>query len=182
MDFSCRIVRSRRKTVAIHITSAGEVELRCPLGFPARECGAIIESKRSWIEKQLIRRQQVGQLPSFTAREIQEMKKAVLPVLKERTDFYAPAIGVTYEKITVRSQRTRWGSCSRSGNLSFNCLLAQVPEGVLNYVVVHELCHRKHMNHSPAFWTEVERVLPDYRISRKWLTANGGFLIGRLSK
>lgn len=182
MDISYKIVRSRRKTVAIHITSAGEVELRCPMGFPARECDAIIERKRDWIEKQRIRQQQVGCLPAFTAREIQEMKKAVFPVLKERADFYAPVIGVTYEKITVRSQKTRWGSCSGTGNLSFNCLLAQVPEAVKTYVVVHELCHRKHMNHFAAFWAEVERVLPDYPTSRKWLKDNGGSLIGRLPR
>lgn len=181
MDISYHIVRSRRKTVAIHITPEGEVELRCPLRFPARQCDAIIESKRSWIEKQL-GRLRTGQLPPYSVQEIQEMKKALLPVLKERADFYGGILGVTYERITVRSQRTRWGSCSGTGSLSFNCLLAQVPEAVRDYVVVHELCHRKHMNHSPAFWTEVERVLPDYRTPRKWLKDNGNALIGRLPK
>ena len=94
--------------------------------------------------------------------------------------YYAPAVGVTYDRITIRSQRTRWGSCSSRGNLNFNCLLMLAPEKVVDYVVVHELCHRKEMNHSPRFWAEVERILPDYRQSKRWLKENGQSLMGQL--
>ena len=80
----------------------------------------------------------------------------------------------------MRAQRTRWGSCSSSGNLNFNCLLALVPPAVLDYVVVHELCHRLEMNHSPRFWQEVGRVMPDYEEHKKWLRENGAELIERL--
>ena len=93
---------------------------------------------------------------------------------------YAPRIGVSYGRITIRSQRTRWGSCSAQGNLNFNCLLSLCPEEVRDYVVIHELCHRKEMNHSPKFWAEVEKVMPDYARHRKWLKENGGSLIARL--
>ena len=86
-------------------------------------------------------------------------------------------MGVTYGKITIRHQKTRWGSCSGTGNLNFNCLLMLVPEQVLDYVVVHELCHRKEMNHSPRFWKEVEAIFPEYREARKWLKDHGGSLI-----
>ncbi len=180
MDISYKIVRSRRKTVAIHITSAGEVELRCPLKFPTRECGPIIESRRGWIEKQLAKIP--PKMPTFTPSELADMKKAVLPVLEERVRYFAPLVGVDFGKITVRSQKSRWGSCSRDGNLSFNCLLSQVPEEVIDYVVVHELCHRKQMNHSAAFWQEVERMMPDYRVRRGWLSKNGNSLIGRIGR
>ncbi len=89
-------------------------------------------------------------------------------------------MGVSYGRITIRSQRTRWGSCSSKGNLNFNCLLLLCPEAVQDYVVVHELCHRKELNHSPKFWAEVERICPDYKTHRKWLKENGSSLIGRL--
>jgi predicted metal-dependent hydrolase len=89
-------------------------------------------------------------------------------------------VGVTYGRITIRNQRSRWGSCSGKGNLNFNCLLMLTPSHVIDYVVVHELCHRLEMNHSPAFWAQVERVLPDYRKSREWLREHEKELIGRL--
>jgi len=89
-------------------------------------------------------------------------------------------VGVDYGRITIRSQRTRWGSCSAKGNLNFNCLLMLCPEEVRDYVVIHELCHRKELNHSPKFWAEVEKVCPDHARQRKWLKENGGSLIARL--
>ena len=91
-------------------------------------------------------------------------------------------MGVTYGRITIRSQHTLWGSCSSKGNLNFNCLLMLTPPEVLDYVVVHELCHRKEMNHSARFWAEVEHVLSDYEIRRKWLRENGTALISRLER
>ena len=92
---------------------------------------------------------------------------------------YAPLVGVDYGRVTLRMQKTRWGSCSPQGNLNFNILLMLAPAQVLDYVVVHELCHRLEMNHSPAFWAQVERVLPDYRQRRKWLKDFGGSLMLR---
>ena len=100
--------------------------------------------------------------------------------LPEKVRFFAEKIGVSYGRITIRSQRTRWGSCSVKGNLNFNCLLMLCPEYVQDYVVIHELCHRKEMNHSAAFWAEVEKHCPDYRIRRKWLKDHGASLIARL--
>ena len=108
------------------------------------------------------------------------MAKQVKTIIPVRAAYFAPLVGVSYGRITIRSQHTRWGSCSSKGNLNFNCLLALVPPEVLDYVVVHELCHRKEMNHSPRFWAEVERILPDYKMSLKWLKENGTALIGRL--
>ena len=102
--------------------------------------------------------------------------------IPERVAHFAPLVGVTYGRITIRSQHTLWGSCSSKGNLNFNCLLMLTPPEVLDYVVVHELCHRKEMNHSARFWAEVGRVIPDYEIQRKWLRENGTALISRLEK
>ena len=89
-------------------------------------------------------------------------------------------VGVTVGRVTIRNQKTRWGSCSTKGNLNFNCLLMLCPEEVRDYVVVHELCHRKELNHSARFWAEVEKILPDYCIKRKWLKEHGIEIIGRM--
>ena len=106
-----------------------------------------------------------------------ELTRAQRQVLQEKVEFYAqkwePRMGVHASGWTLRKMKTRWGSCSSKGNLNFNCLLMLAPAEILDYVVVHELCHRKEMNHSKAFWAEVEKVLPDYRESVKWLKEKG---------
>ena len=121
------------------------------------------------------------QLPAFTIDEINELADKALIVIPEKVKKYAPIVGVDYGRITIRNQRTRWGSCSGKGNLNFNCLLMLFPDEVIDYVVVHELCHRIHMNHSAEFYAEVERVLPEYRKWKKWLKENGELYISRIS-
>ena len=109
----------------------------------------------------------------------ESLAKKAAQWIPERVARYAGQMGVSYGRITIRCQRSRWGSCSSKGNLNFNYLLLLAPPEVLDYVVVHELCHRKEMNHSPGFWAEVERVMPDYRIQKQWLKDNGTQLMGR---
>ena len=91
-------------------------------------------------------------------------------------------VGTDYGRVTIRCQRTRWGSCSAKGNLNFNCLLLLAPPEALDSVVVHELCHRKHMNHSAAFYAEVLRVFPDYRKWNGWLREHGAALLARVPR
>ena len=81
-------------------------------------------------------------------------------------------MGVKFNRITLREQKTRWGSCSGKGNLSFNLKLIMAPRYVLDYVVVHELCHLIHMNHSKSFWNEVESFMPNYKMAEVWLKLN----------
>ena len=176
MDYT--MIRSRRKTVAIEITPAGHIIVRCPLRMSRKEIDYFVSSKHSWIQKHLARIPPPQ--PSFSDAELQEMVLWAKDTLPERVAFWAAKAAVTYGRITIRRQHSRWGSCSCKGNLNFNCLLALVPEDVLDYVIVHELCHRKQMNHSPAFWAEVARLLPEYEASRAWLKNEGGRLIARL--
>ena len=89
---------------------------------------------------------------------------------------YARKMGVTYGRITIREQKTRWGSCTSEGNLNFNWRLIFAPEKVLDYAVVHDLSHRKEMNHSPAFYAVVASVMPEYKACEKWLRDNGATL------
>lgn len=178
MDYT--IIRSNRKTVAIQITADGQILLRCPNRMTQQEVLRFAESKRDWIEKHLATLSAQPSLPPFTEAELHALAVQIKPRIAERTAYFAALLEVTYGRITVRCQRSRWGSCSSEGNLNFNCLLALVPEDVLDYVVVHELCHLLEMNHSPAFWSNVERLLPDYKKQRQWLKDNGGALISRL--
>ena len=94
---------------------------------------------------------------------------------------YAGLMNVQYGRITIRNQKTRWGSCSSKGNLNFNCLLMLAPDEVVDYVVIHELCHLIEMNHSKAFWKQVEQMMPDYKKHRKWLKDHGNEIMERMS-
>ena len=122
---------------------------------------------------------------NVTFDKIKALADQALEIIPTRVEYFAKIIGVTYGNITIRNQKTRWGSCSSKGNLNFNCLLMLAPPEVLDYVVVHELCHRKQMNHSKAFWTEVEKVFPDYKESIKWLKEEGSqmmYMVTELGK
>lgn len=176
------IIKSNRKTISVEIKRDGRLIVRAPMRMKKEDIDKFVISKQDWIEKHMakIHEKNSQNLPKFTDDEIRKMAQKVLPIISQRAQYFAAIIGVRYAKITVRNQVSRWGSCSSKGNLNFNCLLALVPEDVLDYVVIHELCHLKQMNHSPAFWHEVEKVMPDYAEKRKWLRTEGEKLIARL--
>lgn len=178
MDY--KLIRSHRKTVSVRVTPEGEVEIRAPWLYARYKIEAFLRQKEPWIEGQLRRRSAAARVQPLTEQEHQALAEAAKKWFSERTAHFAPLVGVTYSRITIRTQHTRWGSCSAKGNLNFNCLLMLAPETVRDYVVVHELCHRKEMNHSPRFWQEVEQVMPDYRTHKKWLKDNGNALMARL--
>jgi len=97
-------------------------------------------------------------------------------IIEERVKHYSAIIGVLPQKITIREQKTRWGSCSARGNINLNWKLIMASLEVLDYVVIHELCHMREMNHSKEFWKLVEGVFPQYKKCRVWLKENGDFL------
>lgn len=103
--------------------------------------------------------------------------KDKLPRLVAR---YAKEMDVSYEKVFVKAQKTRWGSCSSKGNINLNYMLMNTPAYVRKYVIIHELAHRKEMNHSERFWKVVADEMPEYKKAVKWLKKNGDSLIGRL--
>ena len=179
------IIRTKRKTLAIEITRDACVLVRAPYRMKNADIQKFVEQKREWIEKnlRLMKEKQLNQpIEPLTMEEIKQLAEKAMAKIPQRVDYYAAIVGVTYGKITIRNQKTRWGSCSRKGNLNFNCLLMLAPEAVLDYVVVHELCHRKEMNHSKRFWNEVERVLPSYKKQESWLKENGESIMRRNPK
>lgn len=120
---------------------------------------------------------------SFTAAEERRLeaikrryREQARAVIEKRVAYYHPLTGGCFTSVMIRDQKSRWGSCSSRGTLSFNYRLVFAPPEILDYVVVHELCHLTHMNHSKDFWDKVASVLPDYKLRRKWLREHGSEL------
>jgi len=183
-DIRITVIRSNRKTLAFRVVGSSALEVRAPLLLPQREIEKKLRQNASWIEKHLAlyqkRQAEKEKLAPFSEQDIRELARQALEQLPHRVKYFAGLMDVAYGQITIRNQKTRWGSCSSKGNLNFNCLLMLCPPQVRDYVIVHELSHRKHMDHSAAFWAEVERVLPDYKQHRDWLKREGQTLIARL--
>lgn len=181
MEFE--VIRSNRKTLAMEIKGT-KLIVRAPLRATKETIQAFLSENKGWIEKNLAKakaqQQAAAAMEKLTTDDIRKLADQALKVIPERVKYYAPLVGVTYGRITIRNQRSKWGSCSSKGNLNFNCLLMLAPPEVLDSVVVHELCHRKEMNHSDRFYAEVLRVFPDYYKWNKWLKDNGGILMSRM--
>ena len=182
-SISVKVVRADRRTISIQIKADG-IYVRAPFRMSDAEIEFFLDSKSDWIRKHLRmvaeRNAEAKNLQPYTYEEIRDLAAKALQAIPERVQYYAAIIGVDYGNITIRNQRTRWGSCSSKGNLNFNCLLMLLPDEIIDSVVVHELCHRKHMNHSPQFYAEVEKVFPDYQRCHRWLKENGGIYLSRL--
>ena len=157
--------------------------MRAPLRCPDAEIQRFVNEHETWLIKHLKKMKEAEEnLPSdpLTNEEINALADEAMIVIPQRCAYYAGLLGVTYGRITIRNQTTRWGSCTRDGNLNFNCLLMLAPPEVLDSVVVHELCHRLEMNHSKRFYDKIYSVFPDYKKWDKWLKTNGDALMRRM--
>ncbi len=173
MKQEIKLIRSRRRTISIEVTADAQVIVRAPNRASLSDINRFIGEKADWIDKSLNkmrqRQNEQSQRKELSSQEVKLLVTRAKRIIPQRVCHYADIMGVTYGRITIRMQKSRWGSCSAKGNLNFNCLLMRTPETIIDYVVVHELCHLKEMNHSERFWAEVEKVLPDYKERRKWL-------------
>ncbi len=174
-----KLIRSGRKSLGLQVKD-GQVIVRAPYKTSAAAIEAFVAANRGWIQKHLARQAQaaanqppVTPLSKAELRELADKARLAIPPI---VDDYARRLGVSYGKITVRCQRTRWGSCSAKGNLSFNCLLMLAPPKVLESVIAHELCHLRVMSHSKAFYGLLYGVFPNYDQCKKWLKENGSRL------
>ena len=168
------VIRSARKSLGLEVRDANTVLARIPTRVSDRELKAFVENHRSWIlEKTAVmaereeNRKSTPAPPSELLSKTDRMK--IQLKIGKRVRHYCEAMGVTVGYVTVKNQKTRWGSCSAKGNVNFNYQLAFLPDELLDYVVIHELAHRRHMNHSRAFWAEVEKYCPDYLERREQL-------------
>ena len=180
------IIKSFRKSCSITVERDGTVTIRAPFFMSERKINKIIEERKEWIEraqkKIASRAEKLNSLTPITSSEIDSLKTTAKPIIEKKVRFFADKMGVEYGKITIRNQKTRYGSCTAKGNLNFNCLIMLMPEEIIGYVIVHELCHIKEMNHSHRFWKAVEDILSDYKERRKWLKLNGNIFIERMVK
>ena len=183
MEDNVKVVYSNRKTLGMTVRKDG-ILIRAPYGVSNPVIQDFIRKNRPWIEKQKVKiekqKEAMADVEPLTMDDVRALADRALEYIPKRVAYYAPRIGVTYGRITIRNQRTRWGSCSAKGNLNFNCLLMLMPPEVIDSVVVHELCHRRHMDHSPAFYAEIYRIFPDYDRCRLWLKENGAAIMVRM--
>jgi predicted metal-dependent hydrolase len=150
-------------------------ELVVPVGTSARAIDAALRTHAPWLARQLDA-ELVRVLDPPPLSE-QEGRRVARELVRETVAAEAPRIGVRCSRISIRDTRSRWGSCSSAGSLSFSWRLALAPRQILDYVVVHELCHLVHLDHSRRFWSLVERVRPDFREQRDWLSDHGWELL-----
>ena len=177
MDIEYHLIRSDRRSIGIEVDREGKVTVRAPYSCEKKRIDRFLLEKENWI-RQKVKLQKENAMKRQEKREMPEAEKKYYrnlarEVLGARTGYYARKMGVTYGRISIREQKTRWGSCSSAGNLNFNWKLVLMPPALLDYVVVHELAHRKEMNHSPRFWAIVEKELPDYCNRREKLKILG---------
>lgn len=186
MTGEIKLIRSGRKSISVEVTRDCEVIVRAPYRMPKMDIEKFLADRTEWISKHLSemreRMEKSDSSPAFSEEELDRMNKSMQSKVPARVEYFSRIMGLEYGRITVRPMVSRWGSCTSEKNLCFNTLLDLVPEYVLDYVVVHELCHTVEMNHSRAFWGLVSRQIPDYAERRKWLRDNGSSLIARLKK
>ncbi len=182
--YQYRIIRSNRKSISIRIKENGDVEVRAPHYVTDKQIDKFVESKLDWINtKRLEVLEYISSLPQITPETQarieyfeKKFRKAAKDYIPYRVEYFHQFTGGHYTSITIRDQKSRWGSCSGTGTLSFNYRLMMAPPKILDYVVVHELCHLTHMNHSKDFWNMVGSILPDYKESKQWLKDHGAEL------
>ena len=186
MEINYIIKKSYRRSISVKVTSDENVLVKAPIGTPTGTVEEFLYSKKTWITRQLEKvreeKQRANELGAFTPEELRKIHAKAKEIIPQRVAYYAKSGNFSYNQIFIRLQKTRWGSCSAEGNLNFNCLLVLMPPEVLDSVVVHELCHRHHMDHSKAFYDEVLRLYPEYKKWNKWLKQNGSVYLVRASK
>ena len=172
-EFEYQVIRSARKTMTLEVRRDGNVIVRAPLRTGLPRIKRFVNQKQEWVLGCLERTKEYREQKPLSA-DLSESKRNVYirkakETITKRVSYFARLMGVSYRNITIREQKTRWGSCSSEKNLNFNWKLVLLAPELLDYVVVHELAHRREMNHSKDFWKIVEAELPDYRERRRRL-------------
>ena len=185
MSVEYTLIKSRRKTLSLEVR-ADSLIVRAPNRTSKREADAFVMKHEEWIKKkraQIVERMaRSAAADKLTDEELNDLARQAMDCIPARVRHYAAAMGAQYGRITLRCQKTRWGSCSAKKNLNFNILLMLTPPEVIDSVVVHELCHLWEMNHSPRFYERVYAAYPEYDKWNRWLKENGSAIMARVPR
>ena len=158
------LIRSDRRTLGLEVKRDGTVVVRAPRRLPQREIDRFVAERQDWIlGAQARQRSRSEAHPEPTEAQKKACIRDAKVILPGRVEYWSQRMGLTPAQIRITGARTRFGSCSSQGHICFSWRLMQYPADAIDYVVVHELAHLRHMNHSPAFYALVERYLPDWK-------------------
>ena len=179
MEYRVEVIKTLRRSLVLTVKN-GVIIVKAPVNFSDRKIDEFLRSKRGWIDKRLKEYEESKNAVKLADEEIEKLRCETKKIVTYLADKYSKIIGVSFNKITVKKQRTVWGSCSIKGNLNFNLLLSLMPKEIIEYVVIHELCHLKEMNHSNKFWRLVKTYCSDYEYSKKWLKKEGKKILNKI--
>lgn len=170
LGLKSEVIKTKRKTLTIAVSENEQLIIKAPLQLSDSKILEFIIAKSDWISDKAVKMHnrnadKIIMSDKDKKKYIQSAREAIT----YKADKYSSLMNVSYNRIAIREQRTRWGSCSSNKNLNFNWKLILMPEEVMDYVIIHELAHLKHMNHSKEFWNCVAEYCPNYKVSRKWL-------------
>ncbi len=163
--------RARIRYLRLAIDDSGTLVLTVPKTYPFFLIKLFVTKKWSWILQKIEQKKNSSSLLTIkhTKAEIDQYKKITKNLVQERIVFFQQYYGLEFKRTSVRDQKSRWGSCSSKGNLNFNYRLCLLPPELADYIIVHELCHLKEMNHSRNFWLLVAQTQPNYKQLKKQL-------------
>ena len=168
MVFEYKIIRSNRKTVSIQVDSDCNITVRAPYRVSEKEIEKFVLDKKEWLEKAVLKQMSRSKnRKEYTDEEVTLLREKAKLVLPEKVKYYSSIMDVYPKSIKINSAKKRYGSCSSENNINFSLYLMDKDERFIDYVVVHELAHIKHHNHSKAFYEFIERFMPDYKERKK---------------
>ena len=167
--FNYKLIRSKRKTTAIEITKGCEIIVRAPLFQSQEVIENFIREKSVWIEKALKKQSLRQDKFSITEQEAERLKALAKKIIPQKVEYFSSLTGLVPTAVKITSAKTRFGSCSGKNSICFSLYLMQYPDEAIDYVVLHEIIHIKHHNHSKRFWNELEKHMPDYKKRRQLL-------------
>ena len=166
------LIFAKRRSVGLKVKN-GILTVRAPYGTPRAYIDGVIKKHSQWIESALKRESAKRDMyEGLSDNEIFDLKRRARAYFEDKCAYYAPLMGVKYNKLTITSAKTRFGSCNSKGNISFSYRIMLYPEPAREYVAVHELAHLIKMDHSPEFYAIIERYLPDYKERKRLLKIN----------